>query len=78
MGSALADGFLQGQATGREFRTMPLRRAADREHVLHEVRAQTLTEAILAHGGQAASARTAFQALSPADQQALLDFRGFI
>jgi CxxC motif-containing protein (DUF1111 family) len=36
------------------------------------------TEAILAHGGQAASAGAAFQALSPADQQALLDFLGCI
>jgi CxxC motif-containing protein (DUF1111 family) len=78
MGPALADGFLQGQATGREFRTVRLWRAADRGHFLHDGRAHTLTEAILAHGGQAASARAAFQALSPADHQAVLDFLGCI
>jgi CxxC motif-containing protein (DUF1111 family) len=50
MGPVLADGFLQGQATGRKFRTRPLWRAADREHFLHDGRAHTMTEAILAHG----------------------------
>jgi hemin uptake protein HemP len=78
MGPGLADGFLQGQATGSEFRTMPLWRVTDRGQLLHDGRAHTLSEAILAHGGQAASAVAAFQALSPADQQALLDFLGCI
>jgi CxxC motif-containing protein (DUF1111 family) len=78
MGVGLADGFPQGQATGVEFRTMPLWRVSEREHFLHDGRAHTLTEAILVHGGQAASAVAAFQALSPGDQQALLDFLGCI
>jgi hypothetical protein len=78
MGPALADGFEQGSATGNEFRTMPLWRVADRPQLLHDGRASTLTDAILAHGGQAAAAAAAFQALSPVDRQALLDFLGCI
>lgn len=74
MGSALADGFIQGSATGREFRTMPLWRVSDRQHFLHDGRARTLIDAMLAHGGQAAGARAAVEALSPPQLQALLDF----
>jgi hypothetical protein len=78
MGPALADGFEQGSATGNEFRTMPLWRVEDRSHFLHDGRATTLTDAILAHGGQSAGAAAAFQALSPSDRSALLDFLGCI
>lgn len=78
MGPGLADGFEQGQASGSEFRTMPLWRVADRPRLLHDGRAQTIPEAIDAHGGQAAAARAAFLALSSADQQAILDFLGCI
>jgi CxxC motif-containing protein (DUF1111 family) len=74
MGAGLADGFEQGSATGREFRTMPLWRVADRAHFLHDGRARTIPDAIRAHGGQAAGAVAAFTALSPSDLQALLDF----
>ena len=74
MGPALADGFVQGSATGSEFRTAPLWRASERPHFLHDGRAQTITGAILAHGGQAAAAKTAFSALNGSDLQALLDF----
>ena len=74
MGSGLADGIQQGSATGSEFRTMPLWRVSDRAHFLHDGRASTITDAIRAHGGQAADARAAFEALSDADRQALLDF----
>src|SRR5258705_3070 len=74
MGSGVADRFEQGSATGSEFRTMPLWRVADRQHFLHDGRAKTIIDAIQAHGGQAAGALAAFQALSQADLQALLDF----
>ncbi len=63
MGTDLADGFPQGQANGREFRTMPLWRVSDRVHFLHDGRAISLTEAIQAHGGQGAAAASAFGAL---------------
>ncbi len=71
---ALADEFEQGSATGSEFRTAPLWRVSDRQHFLHDGRAATIRDAILAHGGQAAAIAQAFQALSEADKQALLDF----
>ena len=74
LGPALADGFPQGQATGGEFRTMPLWRVADRPHFLHDGRAASIVEAITAHGGQGAGAAAAFQALSDADKEALLAF----
>src|SRR6266545_6880119 len=74
MGANLADGFDQGAATGSEFRTAPLWRVSDRQHFLHDGRALSILEAILAHGGQASSAVAAFNALSKADQNALLDF----
>jgi hypothetical protein len=78
MGAGLADGFKQGSAGGSEFRTAPLWRAADRVRFLHDGRARTIQEAIDAHGGQAAAARSAFQLLSGADVQALLNFLGCI
>jgi hypothetical protein len=74
----LGDGFPEASATGNEFRTMPLWRASDRVHFLHDGRASTIADAISAHGGQAATSAAAFQALSAADRQALLDFIGCI
>lgn len=74
MGPGLSDAFEQGSATGSEFRTAPLWRVSDRQHFLHDGRAGTILEAILAHGGQASDALAAFIALSAADRQALLDF----
>lgn len=78
LGPAMADGIVQGGASGREFRTAPLWRAADRAHFLHDGRATTLRAAIAEHGGQGAEARAAFNALSAADQQAVIDFLGCI
>ena len=78
MGPGLADRFPQGQATGSEFRTMPLWRVSDRPHFLHDGRAGTVLDAIRAHGGQAAASAAGFDALSASDKQALLDFLGCI
>ncbi len=78
MGSGLADGLVQAQATGSEFRTAPLWRVSDRAHFLHDGRAATIPDAISAHGGQGASAAAAFSTLSATDRQALLDFLGCI
>ena len=74
MGSGLADGFIQGSAGGAEFRTAPLWRVADRAHFLHDGRAQSISEAIGLHGGQAAGAAASFKSLGSSDVQALLDF----
>jgi Di-haem oxidoreductase, putative peroxidase len=78
MGPGLAEPFPQGAAGASEFRTAPLWRVADRRHFLHDGRAVSLPDAIAAHGGQAASARDLFEALSDADRQALLAFLGCI
>jgi CxxC motif-containing protein (DUF1111 family) len=42
--------------------------------LLHDGRAHSVPEAIAAHGGEAAAARDAFQALSESDRAALVDF----
>jgi CxxC motif-containing protein (DUF1111 family) len=78
MGPGLADGFPQGSATGSEFRTAPLWRVSDRQHFLHDGRAASISDAIEAHGGQAAGAADRFRALSATDRQALLAFLGCI
>jgi Di-haem oxidoreductase, putative peroxidase len=78
MGPAFDDQFVAGSAGGSEWRTAPLWRASDRVHFLHDGRAASLTDAITAHGGQAAPAAAAFGALDAGTRQALLDFLGCI
>jgi mono/diheme cytochrome c family protein len=78
MGPALDDSMVQGSAGGGDWRTMPLWRASERRRFLHDGRASTLTEAIVAHGGQAASSTAAFGALPSDERQALLQFLGCI
>jgi hypothetical protein len=78
MGPELDDGIVQGQATGRMFRTMPLWRVSERSHFLHDGRATTIPEAIEAHGGQAAAAAAAFETLPDEEKAALLEFLGGI
>jgi hypothetical protein len=43
-------------------------------HFLHNGRATTVTQAILAHGGEAATARGNFQSLPDADRRAVIEF----
>lgn len=79
MGDELADGVADGDATGREWRTPPLwgiGRVADVEHArfLHDGRAATLNEAILAHGGEAQAAADRYRALSEEEREELLTF----
>jgi len=74
LGPGLADGIEQGEASGAEFRTTPLWGVGWSAPYLHDGRATTLADAILAHGGEAAAARDAFAALSVADRIALLAF----
>ncbi|HVU52683.1 MAG TPA: di-heme oxidoredictase family protein [Polyangia bacterium] len=78
MGAAFDDHFVAGSAGGSEWRTAPLWRASDRVHFLHDGRAATLSDAIAAHGGQAAPAAAGFAALDATTRQALLDFLGCI
>jgi CxxC motif-containing protein (DUF1111 family) len=83
MGPELADGVVQGQATGAEFRTAPLWGLGQRIYLLHDGRTRDLRVAIGAHRSGSASKRDAseantvidrFQALAEAHKQDLLNF----
>ena len=73
MGS-LGDGIEQGQATGREMRTAPLWGLRLLTTFLHDGRARTVEDAILAHDGQGRPARDRFAGASAAEQAGLVAF----
>ena len=73
MGS-LGDGITQNQATGRLMRTAPLWGVRKLTTYLHDGRATTLTQAILAHDGQARRSRDRFLRLSSFEKAQLLAF----
>jgi CxxC motif-containing protein (DUF1111 family) len=68
------DGIVQAAAQADEIRTPALWGLRLRRPLLHDGRAVTIEDAILAHGREAAGARTRFLALAPAERQALLTF----
>jgi CxxC motif-containing protein (DUF1111 family) len=70
----LGDGVDQGDAKGTEMRTQPLWGVGLQTRLLHDGRARNVTEAVLAHDGQAKAARDRFQALSESERAALLAF----
>lgn len=72
MGPGLAEST--GGRLDRFFVTARLWGIADSGPYLHDGRALTLTDAILAHGGEAQSARDAFAALPATDRVAVLSF----
>jgi CxxC motif-containing protein (DUF1111 family) len=77
MGSGLADGVAQGNASGREFRTAPLWGIGQRLFFLHDGRTSDLYRAITAHASNGSEANLVvsyFEMLSPTDQQNLLNF----
>ena len=80
MGEGLADGRGEFDASGREWRTAPLwgiglRRVVNPEaSYLHDGRARTLKEAVLWHGGEAETARTAFMRLDRGARERLILF----
>ena len=79
LGSALADGLDEGEASSREWRTAPLVGLRFNRVLLHDGRARTLSEAILAHDGEGSEARASialFRGLSAAEQAALLAYVG--
>jgi CxxC motif-containing protein (DUF1111 family) len=73
MGAALADGLTDGSASSPAWRTAPLIGLRFAASYLHDGRAANITDAVLAHDGEAAASRSAFQALSPDDQRTLID-----
>ncbi|HWT84207.1 MAG TPA: di-heme oxidoredictase family protein, partial [Myxococcales bacterium] len=73
MGS-LGDGITQNRATGGLMRTQPLWGLRTQARMLHDGRATTIRQAILAHDGQGAASREAFQSLGFLDRSALIAF----
>jgi len=75
MGDDLAESFHGAtQQQNREFITAKLWGVADTAPYLHDGRALTLNEAILAHGGEAASARSAYAQLDFKQKNLILAF----
>ena len=80
MGDGLADGRPEGDASGREWRTPPLwgvgtaLKVSGHTTLLHDGRARDVTEAILWHGGEAASAQERFRRLSDSRRNDLVAF----
>jgi CxxC motif-containing protein (DUF1111 family) len=71
---ALGDGIEQGAASGRELRTAPLWGLNVRTRYLHDGRALTIADAVLAHSGEATPARNRFAQLDDPSRQQLIDF----
>lgn len=75
MGDGLAEDFaLMTPEQNREFITAKLWGVADSGPWLHDGRALTISDAILAHGGEAQTARDQFAALSDGDRESVLSF----
>jgi CxxC motif-containing protein (DUF1111 family) len=74
LGPALADGMTDGGATSRQWRTAPLIGLRFFTTYLHDGRASTLLDAILAHDGEAKVSTDLFRALPDADREALLAY----
>ncbi len=73
---ATGDGIAQGAAAANEVRTPALWGLRFRRPLLHDGRAATVTDAIMAHGGEADLARAGFAALGPDARAAVLAFLG--
>lgn len=74
LGPDLDDKVIQGQAAGPDWRTTPLWGLGTRPRLLHDGRARTMVAAIMAHGGEAASAVRHFRELSSRERDMLLAF----
>ena len=74
MGEDLADGIVAGFAESSEWRTAPLWGVALSAPYLHDGRAETLHEAIVAHGGEGAVSRDAYLALDAEKQEQVTAF----
>jgi CxxC motif-containing protein (DUF1111 family) len=72
IGSALADGMTDGSADSTAWRTTPLIGLRFVRVYLHDGRAASVADAILAHDGEAEASADAFRALSADDRQTLI------
>ncbi len=79
LGSALADGLDEGEATSRQWRTAPLIGLRFNRVLMHDGRARTIEEAILDHddeGSEAQGSVALFRGLSSGEKAALLEYVG--
>jgi CxxC motif-containing protein (DUF1111 family) len=74
LGPAMDDRVVQGEATGKDWRTTPLWGLGMRARLLHDGRATSVPDAILAHDGEAAAASKAFRQLGWHERASLLAF----
>ncbi len=81
MGPSLDDGYIEGSSTTSEWRTPPLwgigltpESQGGQFFLLHDGRATSLEEAILAHGGEAQTSKESYESLSGQQQDQLLEF----
>ncbi len=77
MGASLADGVTEESAGPRDFRTAPLIGLRFLPTLLHDGRAKTVEQAILAHGESDSEARdsvASFRNLAPSERAALVKF----
>lgn len=73
---ALGDGITQGKATGKLMRTAPLWGLRNITTLLHDGRATTVEQAILAHDGQGRKARDRFTRMTSWEKGQLMAFLG--
>ncbi len=81
MGSALNDGYTEGNATTAEWRTPPLwglGLAPDAQggeyFLMHDGRATSIEAAILLHGGEAANSKSQYENLTQPEKDELIEF----
>ena len=74
MGEALADGIVDGDATGSEWRTAPLIGLRFMPGYLHDGRADTVDDAIRLHAGEASASAARYAALDDDARALLLSF----
>jgi CxxC motif-containing protein (DUF1111 family) len=81
MGPGLDDGYTEGNASTAEWKTpalwglglAPMSQGGE-YFLLHDGRAHSIEEAIIAHGGEAENSRLMYEALSTSDKEAILEF----
>jgi len=78
MGPDLADGIVQGEAQGDEFRTAPLWGLGQRIFFLHDGRTTDLVEAIQAHGSGSSEAKKVIKNFNALDEDAKQDLLNFL
>jgi CxxC motif-containing protein (DUF1111 family) len=79
LGTELADGLDEGEASSREWRTAPLIGLRFNRVLLHDGRARSIEDAVLAHDGEGSEAQASialFRGLSSVEKATLLAYVG--